>query len=566
LKKFIILIVIISNCYTKNSNNNYLLLNLIENSIYAIFSYPGRYNEISKKREVLDEILQILDSTNENLYIYAYSFNHPEIIEKLKSLKQKGVKVFLVLDKDKNYPLLDSYGIPKQLWKGSGLHHLKIIISDHKKIFMGTGNFSEFGLTNDWNGYIVINTNKNFADKFILNLEEKISSIDLSTNDLKLLFSPEKGILIQDVILNEMSKAKESIKILTFDHYDEIFSHVVKKASLRGVEVKIIYNDPVDPEGLYLNTEFFGLNSKILRDGNFDTIEKLKGFPEGGLLHHKTIIIDNKVLLTGSYNFSTNARNNNREIHIKTTNPILIKSFLDEFDRIEKSSYLTYPTKRNFESNKIKTDLSFQSDRVCMTSNLIGSSTVEIGEGIFKTYLRYSRLKPNNCFIFESFDDISTGVSNFKKEKSTRSDFLWNNFYSLERRGNTIIYNSSSFNILDSSSIFLNNPTQIDFSLKDEIILNFKENNIKSNSQIFYYSPSFPMHEGKIFLVDNKYHINITLTPEEKKRGAFFIREDRGDTFGCFYTLGFESDSINFLKEKLIYNVGILEGGCKEIR
>jgi phosphatidylserine/phosphatidylglycerophosphate/cardiolipin synthase-like enzyme len=392
LKKFIIIIFIISNCYTKNSNNNYLLLNLIENSIYAIFSYPGRYNEISKKREVLDEILQILDSTNENLYIYAYSFNHPEIIEKLKILKQKGVKVFLVLDKDKNYPLLDSYSIPKQLWKGSGLHHVKIIISDHKKIFMGTGNFSEFGLTNDWNGYIVININKNFADKFILNLEEKISTIDLSTNDLKLLFSPEKGILIQDVILNEMSKAKESIKILTFDHYDEIFSHVLKKASLGGVEVKIIYNDPVDPEGLYLNTEFFGLNSKILRDGNFDTIEKFKGFPEGGLLHHKTIIIDNKVLLTGSYNFSTNARNNNREIHIKTTNPILVKSFLDEFDRIEKSSYLSYPTKRNFESNKIKTDLSFQSNRVCMTSNLIGSSTVEIGEGIFKTYLRYSRI------------------------------------------------------------------------------------------------------------------------------------------------------------------------------
>ena len=262
MRIFIILILIILNCSTKNSNNNYLLLNLIENSIFAIFSYPGRYMETGKKREVLEEILKILDSTNESLYIYAYSFNNPEIIEKIKILKQKGVNVFLVLDKDKNYSLLDSYSIPKQLWKGSGLHHLKIIISDHKKIFLGTGNFSEFGLTNDWNGYIVFHPNKNFVDKFILNLDEKISSVDLSTNDLNFLFSPEKGILIQDVILNEMNNAKESIKILSFDHYDEIFSHVLKKASLRGVEVKIIYNDPVDPEGLYLNTEFFGLNSK----------------------------------------------------------------------------------------------------------------------------------------------------------------------------------------------------------------------------------------------------------------------------------------------------------------
>ena len=522
--------------------------------------------ETGKKREVLEEILKILDSTNESLYIYAYSFNNPEIIEKIKILKQKGVNVFLVLDKDKNYTLLDSYSIPKQLWKGSGLHHLKIIISDHKKIFLGTGNFSEFGLTNDWNGYIVFHPNKNFVDKFILNLDEKISSVDLSTNDLNFLFSPEKGILIQDVILNEMNNAKESIKILSFDHYDEIFSHVLKKASLRGVEVKIIYNDPVDPEGLYLNTEFFGLNSKIFKDGNFDTIEKSNGFPEGGLLHHKTIIIDNKVLLTGSYNFSINARDNNREVHIKTTNPILVKSFLDEFDRIEKSSYLIYPTKRNFDSNKIKTDYSIQNDRICMFNNLIGSSTIEIGDGIFKTYLRYSRLKPNSCFIFESFDDISTGISNFKKEKSTRSEFLWNNFFSLERRGNTIIYNPSSFNILNSSNIFFNTPTQIDFSLKDKIILTFKENNIKSNSKVFYYSPSFPIHEGKIILVDNKYHVNINLSPEEKKRGAFIIHEDKGDTFSCFYKLGYESTTLNFLREKIIYNNGLVDERCVEIR
>ena len=522
--------------------------------------------ETGKKREVLEEILKILDSTNESLYIYAYSFNNPEIIEKIKILKQKGVNVFLVLDKDKNYSLLDSYSIPKQLWKGSGLHHVKIIISDHKKIFLGTGNFSEFGLTNDWNGYIVFHPNKNFVDKFILNLDEKISSVDLSTNDLNFLFSPEKGILIQDVILNEMNNAKESIKILSFDHYDEIFSHVLKKASLRGVEVKIIYNDPVDPEGLYLNTEFFGLNSKIFKDGNFDTIEKSNGFPEGGLLHHKTIIIDNKVLLTGSYNFSINARDNNREVHIKTTNPILVKSFLDEFDRIEKSSYLTYPTKRNFDSNKIKTDYSIQNDRICMLNNLIGSSTIEIGDGIFKTYLRYSRLKPNSCFIFESFDDISTGISNFKKEKSTRSEFLWNNFFSLERRGNTIIYNPSSFNILNSSNIFFNTPTQIDFSLKDKIILTFKENNIKSNSKVFYYSPSFPIHEGKIILVDNKYHVNINLSPEEKKRGAFIIHEDKGDTFSCFYKLGYESTTLNFLREKIIYNNGLVDERCVEIR
>ncbi len=565
MKFLFVIILIFNNCYYKKNDNSYILLNLIESYTYAIFSYPGRFTSSTKKREVINEILTILENTKESLHIYAYSFNNPEIIEKLNELRSRGVKVYITLDKDKTYTLLDLYNIPKQFWKGSGLHHLKIIISDHKKLLLGTGNFSEFGLTNDWNGYIVFTIDNKFADKFILNLEEKLSSVDLSIYDTKFLFSPEKGILIQDVLLSEMSNAKESIKVLAFDHYDEIVSHVLKKASLRGVAVSVIYNDPIDPEGIYLNNEFFGLNSKIFKDGNFDTIEKLSGFPEGGLLHHKTIIIDNKILLTGSFNFSINARENNREIHLRSTNPILVKAFIDEYDRIEKSSYLVNPKERNWDHSSIASDLIYESDRVCMTKDKIGSSTLELGEGIFKTYLRYSRLKPNNCFLFETYDLISTGISNFKNEKSTRSNFLWDNFSSIERRGTTTYFNSPKYEI-NFSNLEIYNPTQMDTSMKNKLIVKYSEIYIQDYSRVFYYSPSFSLREGIIHRIGDEYHIEIEIPLEEKKRGVLFI-ENRGiNLFSCFYTKGNESKTVNFLLDKIAYESGRSGTICRELR
>ena len=49
--------------------------------------------------------------------------------------------------------------------------------------------------------------------------------------------------------------------------------------------------------------------------------------------HHKVIIIDQRWVVTGSFNFSDNADENNNENLIIVDNPEIAKMFLMEFER-----------------------------------------------------------------------------------------------------------------------------------------------------------------------------------------------------------------------------------------
>lgn len=551
LYRLLILVLILLNCNTNNKKFplEYLSNSLMEISPKAIFSYPGRYVESSKKREVLDTILEILDSTKNNLYIYAYSFNHPEILNALKKLKDKGVRIIVILDKDKDYSEFYALKIPYRIWQKSGLHHLKIIVSDNKRLFLGTGNFSRYGITNDWNGYLDMPISSSFSEKFIRNLEEKSTDIVLDESGIQFLFSPENGIIIQDTILEEMDNAKNSIKILAFDHYDEVFSSVVKKKSSMGVQVEVIYNDPIDPEAYYLNKEVYGYFSKIYRDGNTDTVDNGEGFPEGGLLHHKTIIIDDSVLLSGSFNFSLNARDNNREIFFKTKDFLLVSSFIREFDRVKVSSYPLSIENRNLNINKKKPSIHLDSEKVCF-SEKIGSSTIELGMGIFKSILRYTRLKPTECFLFSSYEKISSGISSFEKENTILSPFLWNDFTIQKRSGNDYLISQSSneFSFFPSEILLIDS---LDFSLPNKIFITFHNNLESTSGEVFFYSPSFEIRRGSFSKRNYDIEVDFNVSTSEQKKGVFLFKDKNKTYFGCFIKQIDNSETLDFLLKKI---------------
>lgn len=53
-----------------------------------------------------------------------------------------------------------------------------------------------------------------------------------------------------------------------------------------------------------------------------------------GSMHHKFIIVDNARLLTGSYNFTNDAENNNYENVIITDIPEIVTAYREEFNRL----------------------------------------------------------------------------------------------------------------------------------------------------------------------------------------------------------------------------------------
>ena len=59
---------------------------------------------------------------------------------------------------------------------------------------------------------------------------------------------------------------------------------------------------------------------------------RLDGNPRS--MHHKVLIIDGQIVVTGSYNFSKSAKTRNDENTLILHSPEIAELYLDEFDRV----------------------------------------------------------------------------------------------------------------------------------------------------------------------------------------------------------------------------------------
>lgn len=119
-------------------------------------------------------------------------------------------------------------------------------------------------------------------------------------------------------IVQELLRARKSIKIcvawISWKKYSSIFDQL----TLRGVIVEVIYNDDF-------------INRKNFHPPTHKTIlypVKARG---GALMHNKFCIVDDSVLITGSFNWSKNARRHFENLVIIENDFKLVKKFLTEY-------------------------------------------------------------------------------------------------------------------------------------------------------------------------------------------------------------------------------------------
>jgi phosphatidylserine/phosphatidylglycerophosphate/cardiolipin synthase-like enzyme len=136
----------------------------------------------------------------------------------------------------------------------------------------------------------------------------------------KIAFSP--GIACKELIINSLRLADSTIEICVFTISDDAISGEIKEAYDRGVDVRIItdnykvYDEGSDVEELSL----FGIPVRV------DTSENQ--------MHHKFMIVDQKSVLTGSYNWTRSAALYNQENLVKINDAEFCVVFQQEFDRL----------------------------------------------------------------------------------------------------------------------------------------------------------------------------------------------------------------------------------------
>jgi phosphatidylserine/phosphatidylglycerophosphate/cardiolipin synthase-like enzyme len=137
---------------------------------------------------------------------------------------------------------------------------------------------------------------------------------------LEVLFSPDDGVL--DRILDLIDSAQDSIDLAAFSLTSDAVAERLVAAFARGVRVR----------GVVETTQADGLGGEYesLRQAGLDV--RLDGNPFN--MHHKFLVIDHEIVLTGSYNFTMNAEERNDENVLVLHDPRIAGIYADEFARI----------------------------------------------------------------------------------------------------------------------------------------------------------------------------------------------------------------------------------------
>ncbi|MBI2650945.1 DUF1669 domain-containing protein [Candidatus Woesearchaeota archaeon] len=134
--------------------------------------------------------------------------------------------------------------------------------------------------------------------------------------------SPDKNAEALHRIFDLIRNAKESVRVASFTFTHEAISDELIKADSRGINVTILTeNRQKNVMGSqYQRAKDFGL--KIKTDSNKYS------------MHHKFIVIDDKIVITGSPNFTLSGFNKNDENFLIIYDKIIASKFSKEFDNM----------------------------------------------------------------------------------------------------------------------------------------------------------------------------------------------------------------------------------------
>jgi len=139
--------------------------------------------------------------------------------------------------------------------------------------------------------------------------------------------SPSVDGVIESRIIELLDNAEDSIYIAMYSFTDDELGAAVIEAHKRGVEVQILLDDGQ-------NSDKGGREYPKLIDAGITVSVK----HVTGSLHHKFVVIDGRLVITGSYNWSDNADDDNFENVLIVRCTEIADAYVAEFEGISKNS------------------------------------------------------------------------------------------------------------------------------------------------------------------------------------------------------------------------------------
>lgn len=309
------------NLETKDAHNKLLEIPA-ENASIVVYFCPSSDCE--------NVFLDVINNAQESIHCAFYDLDNERVINNL-SFKSQNLDVRLVLDSDNVEGQVYGEGIVLDTKKQ--YMHNKFCIIDDKIAITGSANPTNNDFFKNNNNIVVINSSflvANYNQEFDELWHEQFGKGDIVRYPVIILnnitvenyFCPEDKC--EEHIVETLDKARKSIYFMTFSFTsDEIEAKLIEKFNQR-IDIKGVFEKRSQSK----DSAFFTLNNTgvpIIFDRNPKT------------MHHKVFIVDEEVVVTGSYNPTKRGAEVNDENMLIIHDKEIAQQYLDEFYRVYSS-------------------------------------------------------------------------------------------------------------------------------------------------------------------------------------------------------------------------------------
>lgn len=288
---------------------------------------------------VADPVIQSIANAIRTVDAVTYEFNLPQMAEALIDAHRRGLVVRLVTDTDseaeEEVHRIEEAGIPVVFDNRSAIMHDKFVIVDSATVWTGSWNFTHNDTYRNNNNIIGLTSTRavaNYQTEFDEMFERGEFGPTSTANTpypqftvngvlVENYFSAEDGVAQH--VLRALEGAQSSIYFAAFSFTREDFSQTLIDKANAGVTVKGVYESRQVGAGANQSYDLLAAAKlPVLLDGHPYT------------MHHKFFVIDEAIVVTGSYNFSNSAERSNDENVLIFHSPDIARLYVQEFLKV----------------------------------------------------------------------------------------------------------------------------------------------------------------------------------------------------------------------------------------
>ncbi len=270
---------------------------------------------------------------------------------------------------------------------GSGLMHHKFVVVDQRFVIITSANFTLSGIHGDFSKPNSLGNTNNLLKidspelASILTREFNImwgdgpggknnskfgthkpvrepQKVDLGDSKLTVAFSPHSPKQVwsrttNGLIGKQLENASKSVDMALFVFSEQRLANILENRHQQGIQIRTLidpgfayrpYSEGMDMMGVALSNKCkYEVDNRPWK--NPITTVGTPLLAKGDLLHHKFAIVDQKIVITGSHNWSNIANHNNDETLLVIENPVVAAHYQREWERLYTDAQLGVPQK-----------------------------------------------------------------------------------------------------------------------------------------------------------------------------------------------------------------------------